>query len=124
MVEVELGHGYVVLEPSMHRHPHGVNQPQRRVAVSDLGHDNADTDEVVDLFEGLSRLDHFPVDRVVMFGAAGDPGLNACLGEDPGHLLGDLLDEYVSFGSPLSEFFLYFPGAAPSAGRETTVSLP
>ena len=57
LVEVELGHGDVVLEPPLHRLPRGVDGAQRGVAVLHRLDDDPDADEVEDLVEvaGPSR---------------------------------------------------------------------
>ena len=73
LVEVELGHRDVVLEPALHRLPHRVDRAQRGVAVLHRLDDDADADEVLDVVELLALGDHLLVDRPVVLRPALSP---------------------------------------------------
>ena len=88
LVEVELGHRDVVLEPALHRLPHRVDRAERGVAVLHRLDDDADADEVLDLVELLALHDHLLVDRPVVLRPAADVGVDVQLGE-PGAQLGE-----------------------------------
>jgi hypothetical protein len=81
LVEVELGHGDVVLEPPLHRLPRGVDGAQRGVAVLDRVDDDPDADQVEDVVELAALDDHLLVDAPQVLRAAGDLGLDAQLGQ-------------------------------------------
>ncbi len=66
LVEVELWHCDVVLEPALHRFPSRVNRTEGCIAVAHRVDDNAHADEVVDVLE-LEVVDHhLSVDRIEM----------------------------------------------------------
>ena len=73
LVEVELGHRDVVLEPALHRLPQRVDRAERAVAVLHRVDDDAHADEVLDLVELLAPHDHLLVDRPVVLRAAAAP---------------------------------------------------
>jgi len=81
LVEVELGHGDVVLEPALHRPPGGVDRAEGRVAVPDRVHQHADADQVEDVLEGPALHHHLLVDRPQVLGTAGDLSLDPQLGQ-------------------------------------------
>ena len=80
LVEVELGHGDVVLEPPLHRLPRGVDGAQRGVAVLHRLDDDPDADEVEDVVEVAALHDHLLVDAPQVLRPAGDVGGDAQLG--------------------------------------------
>ena len=85
LVEVELGHGDVVLEPALHRTPQRVDRAQRAVAVLHRVDDHPHADEVVDLVELLAPHDHLLVDRPVVLRPAGHLGVDVQLLEPGAH---------------------------------------
>ena len=88
LVEVELGHRDVVLEPAHHRPPAPVDAAERGVAVLHRVDDDPDGDEVEDVVELAALHDHLLVDAPQVLAAAGDLGVDAELGE-PAADLGD-----------------------------------
>ena len=87
LVEVELRHRDVVLEPAGDRVPSRVQRAERRVAVADRVDEHADTDEVVDVREVAAAHDHLLVDRVVVLRPARDRGLDLGLAQVGADLL-------------------------------------
>ena len=87
LVEVELGHGDVVLEPPLHRLPRGVDRAQRGVAVLDRVDDDPDADQVEDVVELLALDDHLLVDAPQVLRATGDVGVDAQLLQPLAHVL-------------------------------------
>ena len=81
LVEVELGHRDVVLEPALDRLPHRVDRAERGVAVLHRLDDDAHADEVLHVVELLAARDHLLVDRPVVLRAALDLGLDVELVE-------------------------------------------
>ena len=81
LVEVELGHGDVVLEPALHRLPRGVDGAQGGVAVLVAADDHPDADQVVDVVELPVLDDHLLVDAPVVLRPADDLGVDAQLGQ-------------------------------------------
>src|SRR5690606_20884143 len=98
LVHVELRHRDVVFEPPRHRIPAGVNDAERRVAVADAVHNDADTDQVVDLVEPDIAGDHLLVDRVVVLGPAAHGGFDFGFPQVGGDDLNDLLQVDVAPG--------------------------
>ncbi len=92
LVEVELGHRDVVLEPTLHRPPQRVDRAQRAVTVLDRVDDHAHADEVVDLVELLAPHDHLLVDRPVVLRPAAHVGADLELIETGPHLLEHLVE--------------------------------
>jgi hypothetical protein len=62
LVQVELRHRDVVLDATLHRLPHGVDRPERGVAVLDPVDDDPDAHEVEDVVELLALHHHLLVD--------------------------------------------------------------
>ncbi len=81
LVEVELGHRDVVLEPPLNRPPQRVDRTERAVAVLDRLDDHAHSDEIMDLRELLAPHDHLLVDRPVVLRAATHLGVDVQVGE-------------------------------------------
>ena len=90
LVEVELGHRHVVLEPALHRLPGGVDRPQGGVAVPHAFDDDAYAHQVVDLFERPPLHDHLLVDAPELLGAAGHRADDSQLGQATLHLADQL----------------------------------
>ncbi len=100
LVEVELGHGDVVLEPPGDRVPQRVDGPERPVAVLHRVDDDPDAHQVVDLVELTALDDHLLVDRPVVLRPPGHLGVDVEVGQalaDVGH---DLLEVEAPFGRP------------------------
>ncbi len=98
LVEVELGHGDVVLEPALDRLPRGVDRPQRRVAVLHRLDDDPHAHQVEDVVELAALHDHLLVDRVEVLRPPGDLGGDAQLGQALAHLLEHLGEVDVALG--------------------------
>ena len=79
LVQIELGHCHVVLEPALHRLPGGVDGAQRGITVAHVLHDDPYSNQVVDLFERSPFHDHLLVDAPELLrpavDIAGDPDL-------------------------------------------------
>ena len=88
LVEVELRHRDVVLEPALNRLPRGVDGAQGGVAVLHRIDQHPDADEVVDVVELLALDDHLLVDRPVVLLPAAHLGLDVQLGQ-PGLHIGE-----------------------------------
>ncbi len=86
LVEVELGHRDVVLEPAHHRTPATVDAPERRVAVLGRVDDDPHRDEVEDVVELASLHDHLLVEAPEVLAAAGHLRRDADLGESGANL--------------------------------------
>ena len=90
-----------------------MDHAERLVALRDVVHYDAEGHDVVDIVEvvGLALL-HFFVDRVEMFGAAGDGGLDAVLAEVLLNILDHLIDVLFTFalllGDQLRELIVNF----------------
>ena len=76
LVEVELGHGDVVLEATHHRLVATVDATQRRVAILHRIDDDPDGDEVEDVVELTPLLHHLLVDAPQVLAATRDLGLD------------------------------------------------
>ena len=72
LVEVELRHGHIILEPALHRLPCGVNGPQRGVAVTNAFNDEPDSNQVVNLVKGPTPHNHLLVDAPQLLGSTID----------------------------------------------------
>ncbi len=92
LVEVELRHRDVVLEPALHRPPQRVDRAERAVAVLHRVDDDPHADEVVDLGELLAAHDHLLVDRPVVLRAAGHLGVDVQLVEAGAHRVEDVVE--------------------------------
>ena len=90
LVAVRLWLRDVVLDPLLHRRPTVVNDAERVVALEHVGDDDADREQVVNVFVWAIALLHFFIDRPEMFRSTGDFHLG-----DPG------------VGEPLFEWFLH-----------------
>ena len=103
LVEVELGHRDVVLEPPHHRPPPTVDAAERGVAVLRRVDDDPDRDEVEDVVELAALDDHLLVEAPQVLAPAGDLGRDADLGE-PGPHLGDRRREvHLALGRPRAD---------------------
>jgi hypothetical protein len=112
LVEVELGHRDVVLEPAHDRPPAPVDAPERGVAVLHRLDDDPHRHEVEDVVELAPLDDHLLVEAPQVLAAPGDLGLDAEFGEAAADL-GDrrcqvhlalrraAADEVVELGEPL-----------------------
>src|SRR4051794_1977929 len=109
LVEVELRHRDVVLEPPQHRLPPAVDAAERGVAVLDRVDDHTHGDEVEDLVEVAVLLDHLLVDAPHVLAATSDLRIDVQLGQAAAHLgqrLGEVeialgtarADEVIEFG--------------------------
>ncbi|OIQ80927.1 hypothetical protein GALL_373060 [mine drainage metagenome] len=87
LVEVELRHRDVVLEPARDRVPSRVQGTEGGVAVTHAVHEDPDPDEIIDVCEVTTADDHLLVDRVVVLGAARDHRLDLRVAQVRGHLL-------------------------------------
>ena len=85
LVEVELGHRDVVLEPALDRLPHRVDRTERGVAVLHRLDDDAHADEVLHVVELLAARDHLLVDRPVVLRPPCDLGVDVQLVEPGAH---------------------------------------
>ena len=101
LVEVELGHRDVVLEPALDRSPGGVDRAQRGVAVPHRAHQHADADEVEDLLERAPLDHHLLVDGPQVLGPSGDLRRDPQLGQAGLHVPQNLLQVDVALGGPL-----------------------
>ena len=79
LVQVELRHCDVVLEPAYNGLPTTMNTTERCVAIFDRVGRDADCDEVEDLIEVTVLLDHLFVDAPHVLAATGDLGMNTKL---------------------------------------------
>jgi hypothetical protein len=99
LVQVELGHGHVVLEPTDDGLPPAVYASECRVAILHRVDDHANGHDVEDLVELLALLDHLLVDAPEVLAAPGDVGFDVQFRQlcpDLGHGLGEV---HVSFGT-------------------------
>ena len=96
LVAVGLGHRDVVLEPAGDRLVHLVDDAERRIAVLDRVHDDADGEQVIDLVQGLALVHHLFVDAEEVLDSAVDLGLDPGLLDVLPHLLGNLLHELLA----------------------------
>ena len=112
LVEVELRHRDVVLEPAHHRLVTAVDATERGVAILHRVDDHADRDEVEDVVELLALLHHLLVDAPQVLAPTGDLGLDVELVQtaaDLGDRLGQVdlalgrarADEMVELGEAL-----------------------
>ena len=101
LVEIELGHGHVVLEPTLHWLPGGVDSAQGAVAVAHVVDDHPDADQVVDLVEGPALDDHLLVDAPQVLGAAMDVAGDSDFGQQALHFGDDLGEVEVPLRSPV-----------------------
>ncbi len=112
LVEVELGHRDVVLEPTDDGSPPTVDAAERGVAILDRVDDDPHRDEVEDVVELAALDDHLLVDAPEVLAAPRDLGVDRQLGEsgpDLGHRLGEVHlalgraggDEVVELGEAL-----------------------
>ena len=100
LVEVELGHRHVVLEPTLHRPPGGVDRTERGVAVLHRFDEHPDADQVVDVVE-LTALDHhLLVDAPQVLRATRDLSLHPELAKTLPHLLEHLGQIQLPLRSP------------------------
>ena len=111
LVEVELGEGDVILEPALYGGPAGVDQPKSPVTVLDQFHQDPNSDQIVDIFEGQPAVNHLAVDGVVVLGSAFQNRFDTDTGQ---HLFG--LGHYPAdyrfpFRCPQPDKLLYFPVA-------------
>ena len=101
LVQVELGHRDVVLEPALHRLPRGVDRAQRRVAVLHRVDEHPDAHQVEDVVEVAPLHDHLLVDAPEVLRAAAHVGVDAQLLQPLLHLLEHLEQVEVALGRPL-----------------------
>ena len=100
LVQVELGHRHVVLEPALHRLPRGVDGSEGGVAVLHRVDDHPDPHEVEDVVELPALDDHLLVDGVEVLRSARDLGVDPQLGQALPHLLEHLGQVEVALGAP------------------------
>ena len=67
LIKIEFRRRDVILEPSRHRVPPGVDRAERRVAVTDRTDKYAHAGEVVNLLKVSGLPNHLLIDRVVLF---------------------------------------------------------
>ena len=72
LIEIVLGHGDIVLEPSRHLRPQGVHNAQRGIAVLLGVDDHAHGDQIGNLLERLVLRFHLAVDGIKVLGPAVD----------------------------------------------------
>ncbi len=99
LVQVELGHRDVVLEPALHRLPRRVDRPEGGVAVLHRVDDDPDADEVEDLVELPALHDHLLVDAPQVLRPAGDLRRDTQLRQAPAHLVEHVVEVLVSLGA-------------------------
>ena len=100
LVEVELRHGDVVLEAAVNRGPPRMNNAEGCIAIGNFLRDDADPDQVVDLVEGPSTVDHLSIDAVDVLGTPGDLGTDPVGVEQVGHLGDRGGNEGIAFSGP------------------------
>ena len=62
LVHILLRHRNIVFEPTRNRFVHLMDDTQRRIAVLDRIHNNADCKQIIDLIDGLALVDHLLID--------------------------------------------------------------
>ena len=80
LVHVRFRQGDVILETARHRLPVGVHDAQRLVTLAHRVHDDAERNEVVDLFEAEPQLLHLRVNRIEVLRSARDLGRHPAVG--------------------------------------------
>ena len=91
LVQVELGHGHVVLEPALHRPPGGVDRPEGRIAVTNGVDEDPDPHQVEDVVELAALHHHLLVDAPQVLRPAAHLGVDPQLRQAHPHLLEHLL---------------------------------
>ena len=72
LIHALLGSRNVIVELSRDRVPHGMDYPERTVTIALLVDAHPDADEVVDLIERAPLEVHLSVNRIDVFGPAGE----------------------------------------------------
>lgn len=94
LIPVGFGIGDVVVKAAGHRFEHVVHDAQRPVAVIQLGHDDAKTEQVHDLEQLELLLPHLLIDAVNVLFAADDAGTHALFAQIVGQPCLDFLDDF------------------------------
>jgi len=81
LVHIPLGHGDIILETPWNRLPGRMDHPQHLVALPHVIHQDAESDQVIDLLELHITLLHLAIDGIQMFTAARNLILNAMDGQ-------------------------------------------
>jgi hypothetical protein len=103
LVEVELRHRDVVLEPPWQRVPADMECTQRGIAIAWGLDQHSQPNQVIDLLEVAAPNDHLLVDRVIVLRPAGDRGLDLGRVQVGVHLIDDLLQELIAAGRGLGD---------------------
>ena len=108
LIEVELRHCDVVLEPTDNWPPSTVNTAERRIAILHRRNDHTDGNEVEDLVELATFHDHLLVDAPEVFTAPRYFSINTQLGEAGTHLGHGLGQVHVALGCPVTDEIIEF----------------
>ncbi|CAB4323439.1 unannotated protein [freshwater metagenome] len=96
LIQVELRHRYVILEPTLDRLPCGVDRAESRVTVLHCLDDDPDADEVEDVVEITTFHHHLLVDAPEVFGPASDVGDDVQLIETGTNMAQHLVEKNLS----------------------------
>ena len=121
LVQVELRHRDVVLEPAHDRPPAPVDAPERGVAVLHRVDDHADRDEVEDVVELAALDDHLLVEAPQVLAAPGDLGVDAELGEAAADLRDGRREVHLALGRAAAHEVVELGEALRVEGREGEV---
>ena len=99
LIHVVFRYGNIILEAAGHLRPQRVANAQHAVAFGDGIDDHADSDQIVNLVEGLVLDDHLAVDGIQVLGAADDLEFHAHFGQLLRKLLNYELDIILALGT-------------------------
>lgn len=112
LIAVLLGLGDVIFDAAVHGGVEGVQEAEGEVAAGDVGDDDAESGEVVNLAHVLVVLGEFFVERVDGFDAAGNLEVDFFLLQEVGNFGLDLFEGagglFVRFGDEVFEVFKTF----------------
>ena len=103
LVQVELGHGDVVPEPTGDRPPQGVDGAECGVGVRLVGDDDPHAHQVVDLVEAPTSDHHLFVQAPQVLRSPGDVGVHPDALQTKAHLVDHLHQVQVSFRGALGD---------------------
>ena len=121
LVQVELGHGHVVLEAPLHRFPGGMDGAQRGIAVAHVLDHDTHPNQVVDLLEGPTLHDHLLVDAPQLLWSTVDLAGDAHLAEPALDLADDLCQVQVALRRPVLDHLVDLAVALGMQGGQRQV---